>query len=133
LHTNRVKGGPVGDKIAYEGERISLYLPPDMPAFRVRSGGTDKSAGAGIETLSKNIVTSEYFESLGTVEEWLYFENGFAYGATIKKLKKNFSPLPGWVLHTNRVKGGPVGDKIAYEGERISLYLPPDMPAFRVR
>jgi hypothetical protein len=94
------------------------------------TGGT--GTGSGTETLSKNIVTSEYFESLGTVTSWLYFENGVAYGAEITNLKKNFTPLPGWVLHTDRVKGGSRGDKIAYRGETISLYVPDGMPAFEV-
>jgi hypothetical protein len=89
-------------------------------------------AGTGTETLSKNIVTPEYFKSLGKVTEWLILKNGVARGAVISNLKKDFTPPPGWVIHTNRVTGGDTGDKIAYKGESMSLYIPADMPGFIV-
>jgi hypothetical protein len=90
-------------------------------------------AGDGTETWSKNIVTSEYFKSLGIVTKWLEEENGVAYGAAISELKKDFIPPPGWVIHTERVPEGNIGDKIAYKGETMSLFIPSGMPGFNVK
>jgi hypothetical protein len=59
--------------------------------------------------------------------------NGVARGAVISNLKKDFSPPPGWVIHTNRVTGGKPGDKIAYKGESMSLWMPDDMPGVIVQ
>jgi hypothetical protein len=83
--------------------------------------------------LSEYIVTPEYFTGLGTVTEWLNLQNGVARGAVIANLKKNFSPPPGWVIHTDRVTGGNIGDKIAYKGETMSLWMPDDMPGVVVQ
>jgi hypothetical protein len=90
-------------------------------------------AAAGTETLSQNVVTPEYFKNLGRITKWLGLQNGVARGAVISNLKKDFSPLPGWVIHTNRVTGGKPGDKIAYKGESMSLWIPDDMPGVVVQ
>ncbi|MDR1978218.1 MAG: hypothetical protein LBQ42_05740 [Synergistaceae bacterium] len=63
---------------------------------------------------------------------WLGLKDGTANGAVIDPLKEDFSPLPGWVMHTVRVRGGKPGDDKAFKGEVISLYIPDDMPGFAV-
>ncbi|MDR0652619.1 MAG: hypothetical protein LBG12_04860 [Synergistaceae bacterium] len=90
----------------------------------------DKTA---TETLSENVVTPEYFKSLGTVTKWLELHDGVARGAVVSNLKKDFHPLSGWVIHTNRVTGGKPGDKMAYKGETVSLWMPDDMPGVVVQ
>jgi len=91
------------------------------------------SVESGFETLSKNVITPEYFTSLGTVTKWLELRDGVARGAVIANLKNDFSPLQGWVIHTDRVTGGKPGDKIAYKGEAMSLWMPDDMPGVTVQ
>jgi hypothetical protein len=106
--------------IRRDGTKTALYAE----LRKMLAGGAEN----GSETLSKNLVTPEYFKNLGNVVEWLGVRNGVARGAVISNLKKNFSPPPGWVIHTNRITGGKPGDKIAYKGESMSVWIPDDMP-----
>jgi hypothetical protein len=114
------------DMLAGAGPGDGTEIPPK----NIVTGASD---GERTEIPSEYIVTAEYFKSLGPIEKWLFLESGFARGAKISELKKNLSPLPGWVIHTRRVESGPVGDKIAYKGEEVSVYIPKDSPPFRVR
>jgi hypothetical protein len=67
------------------------------------------------------------------VDEWMTDEHDrtVATGAAII-FNADFQPESGWVLHTNRVRGGDIGDKIAYKGERGTLWIPYGANAFSI-
>ncbi|GHV40350.1 hypothetical protein FACS1894187_21230 [Synergistales bacterium] len=82
-----------------------------------------------------SLVSKEYFLKLGDFGFWLIEDKAkqTARGAVIHNLREDFRPLAGWVLHTERVRGGNVGDTIAKKGEDISLYIPATSGDFSIK
>jgi hypothetical protein len=99
---------------------------------RYPDNGELKALQVRIKQKINSPATKDYFLTLGRVTKWLGLKDGIANGAVIDPLKEDFSPLPGWVMHTVRVQGGKAGDNKAFKGEVISLYIPYDMPGFAV-
>ncbi|GHV40346.1 hypothetical protein FACS1894187_21220 [Synergistales bacterium] len=77
----------------------------------------------------------EYFLKLGEFGFWLGENEAkqTANGAKIYNLYRDYERPEGWVMHTVRVRGGDVGDTIAYKGEEISLYIPIRYAPFSIK
>jgi hypothetical protein len=94
---------------------------------------TGKTSGVTASDFPKDsLITTEYFTNLGKIVKWLELHDGVARGAVIK-LKNDFRPEKGWVMHTSRVTGGNKGDSFARKGENVSLWLPDAAPGVVIK
>ena len=95
-----------------------------------------------IEKPGEYVITKDFFtRNFGQVQEWLGigYDSTTARGAVvIAKSKLDFRPYKnaGWAMHTTRVpgeSGRKVSDTSARKGEPVSIWIPDEMPAFRLK
>jgi len=129
-------GSIIGAIAVVAAALIPVYLGGKQAGRNEVGPPTDPSTAAAVQQQSQTNHTGQpantdfyqYFldePAFGRIIQWVEAADspGQYRGAQLI-LAQDFSPLPGWTMHTPKVPAGKPGDSFAAAGTKVTVYIP---------